>query len=93
MVKVVLKAMSVYWMALTWIPRGILEKNRKICFSFLWSSLKEKKMMTWARWEHIALPKSIGGWGLKNIFLFSRAFAAKSGWRLISSTSLWTEVV
>ena len=28
LVKAVLEAMSIYWMALTWIPRGILEKIR-----------------------------------------------------------------
>jgi hypothetical protein len=30
---------------------------------------------------------------LKNIFLFSKALAAKVGWRLISSSSLWSSVV
>jgi hypothetical protein len=35
----------------------------------------------------------LGGWGLKNIFLFSKALAAKSGWRLLKTTSLWTRVV
>ena len=37
--------------------------------------------------------KALGGWGLKNIFLFSKALAAKGGWRLINSSSLWTKVV
>jgi len=45
------------------------------------------------RWERIALPKSMGGWGLKNIFLFSKALVAKGGWRLIKTTSLWTRVL
>lgn len=35
MVKAVLEVMPVYWMALTWIAQGILEKIRRICFSFL----------------------------------------------------------
>jgi hypothetical protein len=33
------------------------------------------------------------GWGLKNIFLFSKALASKGGWRIINTTSLWTKVV
>ena len=37
LVKVVLEAMPMYWMALIWIPRGILEKTKRICFSFIWS--------------------------------------------------------
>lgn len=35
--------------------------------------------MPWVGWERIALPKALGGWGLKNIFHFSKALAAKSG--------------
>lgn len=93
MVKEVPEAMPVYWMALTWIPRGILDKIRRMCFSFLWSGSKEKKTMPWVRWERIAIPKALGGWGLKNIFHFSKALAAKSGWHLISLRNLWTEVV
>ena len=68
MVKAVLEAMSIYWMVLTWIPRGILEKIRKICFSFLWIDLKDKKMMPWVRRECIALPKSLRGLGSKKHF-------------------------
>ena len=37
-------------------------------------------------------PKALGGWGLKNVHRFSTALAAKCGWRLISTTSLWTKV-
>jgi hypothetical protein len=41
----------------------------------------------------LEIPKALGGWGLKNIFLFSKALVAKSTWRLISTSSLWTSVV
>lgn len=37
-------------------------------------------------------PKSLGGWGLNNIFVFSKVLAAKAGWQLISSSNLWMEV-
>ena len=45
LVKVVLEAMSVYWMALIWIAKGILEKIRKLCFSFVWGGSLAKKTM------------------------------------------------
>lgn len=57
-------------------------------FNFLWSGKMDKRVMPWAHWEHIALPKSLGGWGLKNIFNFSKDLEAKVGWHLISTTSL-----
>jgi hypothetical protein len=36
LVKLVLEAIPFYWMSLAWIPKGVLEKERKICFKFLW---------------------------------------------------------
>ena len=93
LVKAVLEAMTIYWMALTWIPRGILDKIKRICFNFLWSGKQEKRVIPWARWECVALPKSLGGWGLRNIFQFSKYLAAKVRSCLLSTTSLWTKVV
>jgi len=93
LVKSVLEAIPVYWMSLVWIPKGILESYRKACFRFLWSGKKESQVTPWVKWEKIARPKEKGGWGLKNIFLFSRALAAKVGWRMLSTPSLWQKVV
>ena len=77
LVKSVLEAIPVYWMSLLWIPKGILEKAHRICLHFLWSNSKEASVSPWVSWEKIARPKSLGGWGLKNIFLFTKALAAK----------------
>jgi hypothetical protein len=35
LVKLVLEAITVYWMSISWIPKGILEKARRICFNFI----------------------------------------------------------
>jgi hypothetical protein len=43
--------------------------------------------------ETLETPKLFGGWGLKHIHCFSKALAAKVGWRLITTTSLWIKVV
>ena len=93
LVKAVLEAIPVYWMSLTWIPKGILESIRRICFRFLWSGKKEEQVTPWVNWKRIVVPKGLGGWGLKNIFLFTKDLAAKGGWRLVKTTSLWTRVI
>jgi hypothetical protein len=93
LIKLVLEAIPVYWMSLSWIPKGILEKARRMSFSYLWRGKSENRVMPWVRWEKIVKPKALGGWGLKNIFLFSKALAEKSVWRLITTTSLWTKVI
>jgi len=93
LVKSVLEAIHVYWMSLSWIPKGILEATRKLTFKFLWSGKKESHVTPWVHWEKIVVPKALRGWGLKNIFLFSKDLEAKGGWHLLNSSSLWTKVV
>ena len=44
-------------------------------------------------WEDLARPVEKGGWGLKNMHLFSLAPRAKSLWMVFSSSSLWSQVI
>jgi hypothetical protein len=44
-------------------------------------------------WKRIAKPKKTGGWGIKNIFSFGKALAAKSLWRCLMVPGLWHEVI
>jgi hypothetical protein len=60
-------------MSLAWIPKGVLEKIRRICSRFIWSGSGDKYTQNWAKWESIVMPKALGVWGLKNILLFSKA--------------------
>ena len=93
LVKSILEAIPIYWMSIAWIPKGNLEKLCRICFTFLWQGKKENPSRPWVKWEIITIPKALGGWGIKNIFRFSSALVVKCGWRLISTTILWTEVI
>jgi len=93
LIKSVLEAIPVYWLSLAWIPKGTLEKIRRLCFNYLWKGNKEGRKLPWVSWKRIAIPKAMGGWGLKNLFTFSKALAGKVVWRLISTTSLWTRVL
>jgi hypothetical protein len=38
-------------------------------------------------------PKKYGGWGIRNIYYFSRALAAKSLWRGLLSQGIWQRVL
>jgi hypothetical protein len=46
LIKSVLEAIPVYWMS-SWIPKGILEKERKFSFSYLWRENKDKQVVHW----------------------------------------------
>ena len=80
-------------MSLAWIPKGILENVRRICFHFLWSGKQEAHVTPWVRWETITVPKGLGGWGLENIFIFAKYLVAKGGWIILKMENLWAHVM
>jgi hypothetical protein len=61
LVKFVMEAIPIFWHTLAHIPKGILEKIRKVCFNFLWKSSCEFKGTHWVRWKKLAVPKYLGG--------------------------------
>ena len=92
--KEVLHSIPVYWASIAYIPKGILTKIRKMCFSFLWTTSKKSEGIPLAKWKFIAKPKELGGWGIKNLELFNKALAAKTMWRCIQNPeSLWGRVI
>jgi hypothetical protein len=93
LVKYVLESQLVYWMALAAIPASILEKIRKLIFSFLWSGDEGKTHFHLCSWEVIAKPKLMGGWGIRNIYLFNNALAENSLWRVLVKEGVWNKVI
>ena len=94
LVKAMLQIIPVYWASIAYIPKGIFTNIWKECFTFLWIASKQNKGIPLVKWNIIAYPKEIGGGGIKNLPLFTKALAAKSLWRLIKNTdSLWGKVV
>lgn len=65
LVKSVLEAIPAYWMSIAWILKGVLDRIRRIYFSFLWQGNKEEYSRPWVKWEKIAAPKGAGGLGSK----------------------------
>jgi hypothetical protein len=63
LVKFVLEAILVYWMSLSWIPNGTLEKLRHTCFIFLWAGTTCHFFLPLVKWNILAIPKALGGWG------------------------------
>lgn len=92
LVKSVLEATSVFWMALAWVPRSILARLHQICNRYLWNGSQDKRIFAWVGWKKIALPKKWGGWRLKDLPTFAQALIAKMGWTLLTGHNLWTRI-
>jgi hypothetical protein len=93
LVKAVLESISVYWLSLAKIPKSVLNRIRQRMFSFLWTGKKDKEGMHLVSWKRLSKPKKNGGWGIKNIFTFGKALAARSLWRCLMMPGLWHEVI
>jgi len=93
LIKLVLEAIPVYWMALAWIPKDIMRRIQHVCCRFLWRGNKEGKTFAWIKWDQITRPRKWDGWGMKNLILFSKALVAKLGWKLLKTDNLWKDVV
>jgi hypothetical protein len=75
--KAVLEAITIYWIFMASIPKSIINKIRKTCFTFLWAGRIGKGTTV----------KGSRRLGLKNLYLFGKALASKSLWRLITKVS------
>jgi hypothetical protein len=93
LLKAVLETQPVYWLALAHVLNSILNTIHKICFTFLWSGGKKKKKFHLCNWMAVSKPKSHGGWGLRNIMLFSRTLATNTMWRELTKTGIWQNVL
>jgi hypothetical protein len=49
--------------------------------------------MPLVKWSHLAMPKELGLWGIKNINWFCKSLVAKSLWRLIHNSMLWGRIL
>jgi len=91
--KAVLESIPVYWLSLYKVPCTILAGIRKRIFSFIWKGNHTSKKIHLARWELLSMPKIKGGWGLKNLSLFSQALRMKSLWRGLTANTFWCQVL
>ena len=90
LLKVVLQSIPIYWDSIAYIPKGISMKIRKKYLSFMWTTSKQSEGIPLVKWSTIVLPKSKGGWGIKNTKLFCKALAAKLLWRMVENMdTLW----
>ena len=93
LIRVVLTSMPVYWLALVPIRKSILEKLKKLIFSFLWGSSVEKRKYHLVDWLSLSWPTSLRGWGIKHLGWFSLSLCLKSLWMVLKGTGIWHQIL
>ena len=93
LIKSVLSSLPVYWMALVPIPQSILDKLRRMIYSFLWGSSSKNKKFHLVDWHILVRPTTLGGWGIKQLSWFSLSLRLKSFYLAINGKGIWFQIL
>lgn len=90
--KYVLQNILVFWSTVAKLHAFIKNMIRQIFTNFLWKGEKNPSSYILASWSSIAKPKSLGGWGIRDLDIFNKYLAVKSLWRDLFHKGLWGEI-
>ncbi|XP_052173286.1 uncharacterized protein LOC127788729 [Diospyros lotus] len=91
LVQSVLSTIHVYWASIFVLPKKVLKEVERVSCAFLWDGPELSPFKAKVAWADICFPKDQGGLGLRPLYTWNQALAAKLIWRLMqaSSESLW----
>lgn len=77
MILSIMDTMSVYYMSLFRIPRGVANIIEKIMRDFLWDGADGKSHSHLVAWDTVVKPKEVAGLGIGYIYLRNKALLSK----------------
>ena len=89
----VLQSILVYWFSLYRVPTRVLLALHRSMFRFLWAGAHDITKFHFSGWDSFPKPKSWGGWGIKQLSLFSQSLCAKNLWRGLTVPGLWGNIL
>ena len=64
------------------MPKQVLQDVSKICRAFLWSGEHFSMKAGYVKWDGVCTPKSVGGLGIRNVYLWNIAAMGKYVWAM-----------
>lgn len=91
--KASLEGLLVDWISLYKFPRTIMHGIKKRLCSFIWSGPRDDNKYHLEIWDSLSRPKSMEGWGLLNLDIFSMALRLKGLWRIMFDDNPWSIIM
>jgi len=94
LIKSVLFGVQTYWSQVFALPQKVLKLIQTACRVFLWTGKSGTSKRALIAWEHIYLPKSVGGWNVIDMHCWNQAALSKQFWNLANKKDLlWVKWV
>lgn len=92
LIKSVLQALPIYFMATTVIPAKIINKLNALIRKFFWGKVDKQRYMALLAWDKVSAPIMGGGLGFRDLQLMNKAMLLKMLWKVAAgSEALWVQ--
>lgn len=85
LIKSVIQAKPFYPMHCFLLPKTICDEINGLLSKFWWGKDKGQRKNSWVAWKRLSLPKSEGGLGFKDLYIFNFALLAKQFWCILQN--------
>ncbi|XP_026428221.1 uncharacterized protein LOC113324099 [Papaver somniferum] len=90
LIQYVVALLPIYFIAVSIIPKEIINKLNQTIRNFWWGHSREQRKMHYLNWDWFTTSKEKDGLGLRSLELLNKALIAKLAWRFLrDSSSLW----
>ncbi|XP_056688098.1 uncharacterized protein [Spinacia oleracea] len=82
LVQSILLSLQAYWCQIFILPKKVIKEIQNYCRIFLWTGHTDPSRKSLVVWHRLCLPRSAGGWNLKEMSLWNKAVVSKLLWAL-----------